>query len=137
MYFGASLWIVLNIINAFCVWRRLDRFSHLSLFKRRLELLAFECQNVETLRSFLLLLLLLLTVCFYDQGNVEHWLDELGLGEYWLKFESSGYTDPSDLEDLKNMSKDSLKETFNMHKPGHLNKLISAIRKLQYPNQGK
>jgi len=30
-----------------------------------------------------------------------------------------------------------LKDTFNIRKQGHLNKMISAIRKLQYPNQGK
>ena len=64
-------------------------------------------------------------------------MEEHGLGEYWPKFESSGYTEPSDLEDLKNISKDNLKETSNIHKPGHFNRLLSAIRKLQYPNQGK
>ena len=70
------------------------------------------------------------------QQNVQDWLEELGLAEYWPKFESSGYTEPSDLEDLKNMTKDGLKETFSIHKPGHFNRLLSAIRKLQYPNQG-
>ena len=64
-------------------------------------------------------------------------MDEHGLGDYWPKFESCGYTEPSDLEDLKNIGKDNLKETFNIHKPGHFNKLLSVIRKLQYPNQGK
>jgi len=63
-------------------------------------------------------------------------LEEHGLGDYWPKFEASGYTEPSDLEDLKNISKDNLKDTFNIHKPGHFNRLLSAIRKLQYPNQG-
>ncbi|XP_078360423.1 uncharacterized protein LOC144644771 isoform X1 [Oculina patagonica] len=69
--------------------------------------------------------------------NVENWLKQLGLGKYWPTFESSGYTEPNDLEDLKNMSKENLKETFNIHKPGHFNRLLSAIRKLQYPNQGQ
>ncbi|XP_020627360.1 uncharacterized protein LOC110064629, partial [Orbicella faveolata] len=69
--------------------------------------------------------------------NVQEWLEEHGLGDYWPKFESSGYTEPSDLEDLKKINKDNLKETFNIHKPGHFNRLLSAIRKLQYPNQGQ
>lgn len=64
-------------------------------------------------------------------------MEEHGLGEYWPMFESSGYTEPSDLEDLKNINKDNLKETFNIQKPGHFNRLLSAIRKLQYPNQGE
>ena len=68
---------------------------------------------------------------------MKEWLEELGLGEYWPTFESSGYTEPSDLEDLKRMEKENVKGTFKIHKPGHFNRLISAIRKLQYPNQGK
>lgn len=64
-------------------------------------------------------------------------MEEQGLGEYWPKFETSGYTEPNDLEDLKNMSKENIKETFNIHKQGHFNRLLSAIRKLQYPNQGR
>jgi len=69
--------------------------------------------------------------------DVQEWLEEHGLGDYWPKFESSGYTEPSDLEDLKKINKDNLKETFNIHKPGHFNRLLFAIRKLQYPNQGQ
>ena len=41
---------------------------------------------------------------------MEEWLNEVGLGHYWPTFESSGYKEPSDLEDLKGMEKDSLKE---------------------------
>lgn len=59
----------------------------------------------------------------YKKENVQEWLEEHGLGDYWPKFESSGYTEPSDLKDLKNISKDNLKETFNIHKPGHFNRL--------------
>ncbi|XP_068739017.1 uncharacterized protein [Montipora capricornis] len=69
--------------------------------------------------------------------NVEEWLKELGLGEYWPTFERSGYKEPSDLEDIKNMKRDGLKETFNIYKTGHFKRLSSAIRKLQYPNQGQ
>ena len=71
------------------------------------------------------------------QEDVKEWLDELGLGEYWSRFESSGYKEPSDLEDLKSMRRESLKETLNLSKQGHLNKLTLAISKLQYPDQGK
>ncbi|XP_068739006.1 uncharacterized protein [Montipora capricornis] len=69
--------------------------------------------------------------------SVEDWLKELGLGEYWPTFERRGYKEPCDLEDLKNMERDGLKETFNNCKTGHFKRLSSAIRKLQYPNQGQ
>ena len=71
------------------------------------------------------------------QEDVKEWLEELGLGEYWPQFESSGYKEPSDLEDLKGMRKESLKETLNISKQGHFNRLTLAMSKLQYPDQGK
>ena len=71
------------------------------------------------------------------QDNVKEWLEELGLGEYWPTFKSSGYAEPSDLEDLKTMGKESVKETLDIHKPGHFSRLIFGILKLKYPDQGK
>lgn len=68
---------------------------------------------------------------------MQEWLNELGLKEYWPTFEQSGYKEPSDLEGLKGMGKDTLKGTLDIRKQGHLNRLISTIRKLQYSNQGK
>ena len=70
------------------------------------------------------------------QENVEVWLQEHGLEEYWPLFRSNGYAEPSDLVDLKKMSKEKLKETLLIRKPGHLNRLKSLINKLQYPNRG-
>ena len=96
-----------------------------------------ELFNVNWCRNVTSLFILLVTSYFCHQENVEHWLDELGLGEYWPTFESNGYAEPSDLEDLKTMDEGSLEEVFNICKSGHMTRLISAIRKLQYPNQGK
>ncbi|PFX22865.1 Ankyrin repeat and sterile alpha motif domain-containing protein 1B [Stylophora pistillata] len=69
--------------------------------------------------------------------NVESWLQEHDLEEYWPSFRDKCYTEPSDLVDLKNMSKDRLKEVLLIQKPGHLNRLKSLINKLQYPNRGQ
>lgn len=75
--------------------------------------------------------------CFsYVQDDVEEWLEDLGLHQYWPQFESNGYKEPCDLEDLKGLDKKSLKETFHIWKRGHLNKLVLGIRKLQYPHEG-
>lgn len=67
--------------------------------------------------------------------DVEEWLEDLGLQEYWPRFESNGYKEPCDLEDLKGLDKKSLKETFHIWKRGHLNKLVVGIKKLQYPHE--
>lgn len=69
--------------------------------------------------------------------NVEDWLNELGLDEYWTNFTQSGYTEPRMLEDLKIMNKETLKETFGITKPGHLDKLYKAIQKVQYPTEAQ
>ena len=68
---------------------------------------------------------------------MQEWLDELGLKEYWPMFERNSYIDPTDLEDLKALEKDILRETLDIRKQGHLNRLISALRKLRYSNKGK
>lgn len=77
-----------------------------------------------------------LVFCF-GQENVEDWLTELGLDEYWENFAQSGYTEPRMLEDLKVMNKETLKETFRIIKPGHLDKMYKAILKVQYPTEGR
>ena len=41
------------------------------------------------------------------------------------------------LEDLKIMNKETLKETFGIIKPGHLNKMYKAIQRVQYPSEGR
>lgn len=78
-------------------------------------------------------------LCFliFCQENVEDWLTELGLDEYWENFTQSGYTEPRMLEDLKLMNKEELKETFRIIKPGHLDKMYKAIQKVQYPSEGR
>lgn len=70
-------------------------------------------------------------------GNVEDWLTDIGLDEYWEKFEQSGYTEPRMLEDLKIMNKDTLKNDFGIFKPGHLDKLYKAVQKVQYPSESQ
>ena len=62
---------------------------------------------------------------------------DLGLEEYWEHFAQSGYTEPRMLEDLKIMSKDTLREDFHIVKPGHLDKMYKAIQKVQYPTECK
>ncbi|XP_031575148.1 uncharacterized protein LOC116308782 isoform X2 [Actinia tenebrosa] len=69
--------------------------------------------------------------------DVGEWLEDLGLEEYIDAFDENGYNEPTDLEDLKNMDKDTVKETFNITKVAHLNMLCQAINKLQYANQGQ
>ena len=61
----------------------------------------------------------------------------LGLSRYWPQFITNGYSEPEDLEDLKMMSKDAVKDTFKVYKAGHVKKILQAIKKLQYPNMGK
>ena len=72
------------------------------------------------------------------QDRVDGWLDELGLHEYWLNFKNNGYTTPRDLEGLKIMNKSDLTATLQddlgVVKKGHFEKLIHAIKKLQYPS---
>ncbi|XP_032230762.2 uncharacterized protein LOC5506512 [Nematostella vectensis] len=69
--------------------------------------------------------------------SVEEWLHELGLECYWEYFVRNGYNEPRVLEDLKAMDFTTLKQTLkadlNINKAGHLTKMISAIKKLQYP----
>ncbi|XP_032242861.1 uncharacterized protein LOC5517022 [Nematostella vectensis] len=75
-----------------------------------------------------------------DEGvpdNVQQWLEDLSLGQYWPHFVDNSYTEPSDLEDVKSMGRDLVQETFRVHKMAHINILWQAIRKLQYPNTGQ
>ena len=78
-----------------------------------------------------------LVFLIFCQENVEDWLNELGLDEYWENFTQSGYTEPRMLEDLKIMNKETVKETFRIDKPGHLDKMYKAIQKVQYPSEGR
>ena len=41
------------------------------------------------------------------------------------------------LEDLKIMNKETIKETFRIIKPGHLDKMYKAIQRVQYPSECK
>ena len=68
---------------------------------------------------------------------MEDWLVDLGLDEYWENFKQSGYTEPRMLEDIKFMNKETLKNDFNIFKPGHLDKLYKALQKVQYPTECK
>ena len=64
----------------------------------------------------------------------------MGLENYWTYFKDSGYTEPRILEDLKAMDyetlRKSLKEELHICKVGHINKMIKAVKNLQYPTPG-
>ncbi|XP_046857125.1 uncharacterized protein LOC124450504 isoform X2 [Xenia sp. Carnegie-2017] len=70
--------------------------------------------------------------------NVDKWLADLGLHDYWLNFKNNSYDNPKALEDLKVMNSKDLSKvlTDDLHvtKKGHLKKLTTAVRKLQYPS---
>jgi len=61
----------------------------------------------------------------------------LGLEAYWDLFEKNSYSEPNALADLKLMDKGTLSTTFEMTKPGHLKKLVKAIKQLKYPTTCK
>ncbi|CAB4012509.1 Chitin synthase 6, partial [Paramuricea clavata] len=70
--------------------------------------------------------------------NVDKWLTDLGLHEYWLNFKTNSYDNPKALEDLKVMSPSDLNKLLHdeleVWKRGHVEKLTHAILKLQYPS---
>ncbi|XP_028399424.1 uncharacterized protein LOC114522855 isoform X2 [Dendronephthya gigantea] len=70
--------------------------------------------------------------------NVDIWLTDLGLHEYWLNFKRNSYDNPKALEDLKVMNQSDLNtllnDDFEIWKSGHVKKLTLAIRRLQYPS---
>ena len=72
------------------------------------------------------------------QENVDKWLTDLGLHEYWIKFKGNAYDNPKALEDLKAMSSEDLekllRDEFEILKKGHIKKLRVAIQRLQYPS---
>jgi len=75
-----------------------------------------------------------------DQGvpdDVRGWLIKLGLESYWEKFESNSYTEPNSLADLKFMDKQTIMQTFQIIKEGHLKKLSKAIGYLAYPSSAQ
>ena len=78
----------------------------------------------------------LLVLLIFFEDNVEDWLTKLGLDEYWPDFERNSYTEPRMLEDLKTMDKETLQRDLKIVKCGHLNKLLKAIKKIQYPSEG-
>ena len=88
---------------------------------------------IHTKNVYLILILLFLLI----QEDVEGWLIELGLHEYWPIFVSNSYTEQRDLADLKYMSADQISTLFNIKKEGHLRKLLNATKVLQYPTKGK
>eukprot|EP00111_Clytia_hemisphaerica_P002554 TCONS_00007279-protein len=69
--------------------------------------------------------------------DVYQWLVLLGLGQYWMKFQENSYDEPNFLADLKLMDKPMLSKTFGINKPGHLKKLVKAIKKLKYPTSAQ
>jgi len=69
--------------------------------------------------------------------NVEEWLINLGLEEYWPQFATNSYTEARDLADLKHMDRDTIKTLFNIEKEGHFKRLILAISALQYPTKAQ
>ena len=83
-----------------------------------------------------ILMLLLASIMFLLQENVEEWLINLGLDEYWPKFLSNSYTEPQDLADLKYMTQDAIATLFDMRKEAHLKRLKMATSVLQYPTKG-
>lgn len=69
--------------------------------------------------------------------DVYEWLMVLGLQDYWESFEANSYAEPNALADLKLMDKKTLSSTFEITKPGHVKKLIKAIKQLKYPTSGQ
>eukprot|EP00794_Sanderia_malayensis_P016107 gene16107-17728_t len=69
--------------------------------------------------------------------DVEEWLTRLGLEEYWPRFKENSYSEPRDLADLKFMDRETLQNTFDIEKEGHLTKIFNAVKKLQYPTQAQ
>ena len=81
-------------------------------------------------------MLIQFTITFLLQENVEEWLINLGLDEYWPRFLANSYTEPQDLADLKYMTQDAIEALFNMQKEAHLKRLKMATNVLQYPTKG-
>jgi len=69
--------------------------------------------------------------------NVEAWLTNLGLEQYWTMFSENSYVQARDLADVKLMDKETMKNIFRVFKEGHLEKLARAVKKLQYPTKAQ
>ena len=80
---------------------------------------------------------MVLTNYTISQDDVRDWLIKLGLESYWEKFSSNSYTEPNSLADLKFMDRQTIMQTFQIVKEGHLKKLSNAICYLAYPSSGK
>ena len=52
-------------------------------------------------------------------------------------FRENSYVQPRDLADVKLMDKETMKNIFRVFKEGHLEKLVRAVKKLQYPTRGR
>ena len=59
-----------------------------------------------------------------------------GLDQYYPRFEDNSYTEPRALADIKAMGETDIISLFGIEKKAHLQKLMAAIKKLQYPSQG-
>lgn len=69
--------------------------------------------------------------------NVEDWLMNLGLEEYWPRFYENSYTEPRDLADIKYMNTENISSLFGITKEAHLKKLKMATSVLQYPTRAQ
>lgn len=78
----------------------------------------------------------ILNCSFFLKENVEDWLNELGLDQYWEAFRENSYTEPRDLADIKYLPADSISAIFGIVKEAHLKKLKMATSVLSYPTKG-
>ena len=59
-----------------------------------------------------------------------------GLDQYYPKFEDNDYTEPRQLAELKNMNESDIRTNLEVEKKAHRQKLMAAIKKLQYTSLG-
>lgn len=69
--------------------------------------------------------------------NVQEWLTNIGLEEYWGKFFENSYTEPRDLADIKYLSREEIMSLFQIKKEGHIRRLLKATSVLQYPTKAQ
>ena len=65
---------------------------------------------------------------YLDINPVKEFLSDLGVSEYYWKFEEEGF---DDMESLKDLEINDLKNDLQIHKLAHRKKIIKAINTLK------
>lgn len=69
--------------------------------------------------------------------NVEEWLNTIGLEQYKRNFTNEQIKSAKDMEVLKSFGRAEIEKELKITKPGHIKRLMQAIRKLRNPTDSE